>query len=82
MPVAEILKGGPPDPCFVFQAKKFAKFRERKSRVDKDVVRTDRTLPFYEGDDNPNVDILRNILITYSFYNFDLGYCQARENIS
>ena len=39
-------------------------------------VRTDRTLPFYEGDDNPNVDLLRDILMTYSFYNFDLGCCQ------
>lgn len=40
-------------------------------------VRTDRTIPFYEGDDNKNVDILRDILVTYSFYNFDLGYCQV-----
>lgn len=40
-------------------------------------VRTDRSLPFYDGDDNPNVDILRDILLTYSFYNFDLGYCQV-----
>lgn len=40
-------------------------------------VRTDRTIPFYEGDDNPNVDLLRDILVTYSFYNFDLGYCQV-----
>ena len=40
-------------------------------------MRTDRSLPFYEGDDNPNVNILRDILLTYSFYNFDLGYCQV-----
>jgi hypothetical protein len=40
-------------------------------------VRTDRMLPFYDGDDNPNVELLRNILVTYSFYNFDLGYCQV-----
>ena len=40
-------------------------------------VRTDRTIPFYEGDDNPNVELLRDILVTYSFYNFDLGYCQV-----
>ncbi|KAG2380936.1 uncharacterized protein HKW66_Vig0203090 [Vigna angularis] len=43
-----------------------------KGLIEKDVVRTDR----YEGDDNPNVNILRDILLTYSFYNFDLGYCQ------
>ncbi|KAK8471235.1 hypothetical protein PHAVU_003G167800 [Phaseolus vulgaris] len=58
------------------QAKRFTKFRERKGLIEKDVVRTDRSLPFYEGDDNPNVNILRDILLTYSFYNFDLGYCQ------
>lgn len=40
-------------------------------------IRTDRTIPFYEGDDNRNVDVLRDILVTYSFYNFDLGYCQV-----
>lgn len=40
-------------------------------------VRTDRTLSFYDGDDNPNVNLLRDILLTYSFYNFDLGYCQV-----
>ena len=41
------------------------------------MVRTDRTLPYYAGDDNPNLDRLRDILLTYSFYNFDLGYCQV-----
>ena len=40
-------------------------------------MRTDRSLAFYEGDDNPNVNVLRDILLTYSFYNFDLGYCQV-----
>ncbi|CAM6049726.1 unnamed protein product [Sphagnum compactum] len=63
------------------QAKRFAKFRERKHRVEKDVVRTDRMLPFYDGDDNPNVELLRNILVTYSFYNFDLGYCQGMSDL-
>ncbi|KAI8014549.1 TBC1 domain family member 15 [Camellia lanceoleosa] len=59
------------------QAKRFTKFRERKGVIDKDVVRTDRSLSFYDGDDNPNVNLLRDILLTYSFYNFDLGYCQV-----
>ncbi|KAG8372698.1 hypothetical protein BUALT_Bualt12G0093800 [Buddleja alternifolia] len=61
------------------QAKRFTKFRERKGLIDKDVVRTDRSLSFYDGDDNPNVYLLRDILLTYSFYNFDLGYCQLVE---
>lgn len=62
------------------QAKRFTKFRERKSRIEKDVVRTDRGLEFYAGDDNPNVMVLRDILVTYSFYNFDLGYCQGMSD--
>ncbi|XP_043813812.1 TBC1 domain family member 15 isoform X3 [Manihot esculenta] len=63
------------------QAKRFTKFRERKGLIDKDVVRTDRSLSFYDGDDNPNVNILGDILLTYSFYNFDLGYCQGMSDL-
>ncbi|WOL05139.1 RabGAP/TBC domain-containing protein [Canna indica] len=63
------------------QAKRFTKFRERKGLIDKDVVRTDRSIAYYEGDDNPNVTILRDILLTYSFYNFDLGYCQGMSDL-
>ncbi|KAA8535146.1 hypothetical protein F0562_030149 [Nyssa sinensis] len=63
------------------QARRFTKFRERKGLIDKDVVRTDRSLSFYDGDDNPNVDLLRDILLTYSFYNFDLGYCQGMSDL-
>ncbi|XVF48060.1 hypothetical protein PTKIN_Ptkin03bG0160300 [Pterospermum kingtungense] len=63
------------------QAKRFTKFRERKGLIDKDVVRTDRSLPFYDGDDNPNVNLLHDILLTYSFYNFDLGYCQGMSDL-
>ncbi|CAN6450988.1 unnamed protein product [Victoria cruziana] len=62
------------------QAKRFTKYRERKSLIEKDVVRTDRTILFYDGDDNPNVSLLRDILLTYSFYNFDLGYCQGMSD--
>ncbi|KAH9287587.1 hypothetical protein KI387_031704 [Taxus chinensis] len=63
------------------QAKRFSKYRERKSRIEKDVVRTDRCLPYYDGDDNPNLDRLRDILLTYAFYNFDLGYCQGMSDL-
>ncbi|CAO1942028.1 unnamed protein product [Urochloa humidicola] len=62
------------------QAKRFSKFRERKGLIDKDVVRTDRSVPYYEGDENQNVVVLRDILLTYSFYNFDLGYCQGMSD--
>ncbi|XP_024959245.1 TBC1 domain family member 15-like isoform X1 [Cynara cardunculus var. scolymus] len=63
------------------QAKRFTKFRERKGLIEKDVVRTDRSLPFYEGDGNPNVRLMHDILLTYSFYNFDLGYCQGMSDL-
>ncbi|TYI21835.1 hypothetical protein ES332_A06G065200v1 [Gossypium tomentosum] len=63
------------------QAKRFTKFRERKGLIEKDVVRTDRSLSFYDGDDNPNVNLLRDILLTYSFYNFGLGYCQGMSDL-
>eukprot|EP00262_Sarcandra_glabra_P001279 TRINITY_DN1130_c0_g1_i1.p1 TRINITY_DN1130_c0_g1~~TRINITY_DN1130_c0_g1_i1.p1 ORF type:complete len:687 (+),score=111.82 TRINITY_DN1130_c0_g1_i1:208-2268(+) len=63
------------------QAKRFTKFRERKGLIEKDVVRTDRSVSFYDGDDNPNVALLRDILLTYSFYNFDLGYCQGMSDL-
>ncbi|KAK4746756.1 hypothetical protein SAY87_025793 [Trapa incisa] len=63
------------------QAKRFTKFRERKGLIGKDVVRTDRSFPYYEGDDNVNINCLRDILLTYSFYNFDLGYCQGMSDL-
>lgn len=40
---------------------------------DKDVLRTDRTHPYYKGDNNPNISMLYDILMTYCMYNFDLG---------
>lgn len=63
------------------QAKRFTKFRERRGLIEKDVVRTDRTVSYFDGDDNPLVTKLHDILLTYSFYNFDLGYCQGMSDI-
>ncbi|KAH7671938.1 Acyl-CoA N-acyltransferase protein [Dioscorea alata] len=63
------------------QAKRFTKFRERKGLIEKDVVRTDRSISYFDGDDNPNVALLHDILLTYSFYNFDLGYCQGMSDL-
>jgi len=40
---------------------------------DKDVTRTDRTHPFFEGEDNPNITVLHDILLTHCMYDFDLG---------
>ncbi|TPX63147.1 hypothetical protein SpCBS45565_g06820 [Spizellomyces sp. 'palustris'] len=77
------------------------KIRERKYRVEKDVVRTDRTVPFFAGPKtetngatpvspsdmqevigaNPNLEMLRNVLVTYTVYNFELGYVQGMNDL-
>lgn len=45
--------------------------------VEKDVLRTDRANPYYRGDNNPNLKILRNILLNYAVYS-KTGYTQVR----
>lgn len=57
------------------------------SLKDKDVHRTDRTVPFYAKEDMPNPDVtmhvgtnenlekLKELLCTYNMYNTDLGKC-------
>lgn len=63
------------------QEKNFADYRERKCQIEKDVKRTDRTHEYYAGDDNPNLGILQDILMTYVMYNFDLGYVQGMSDL-
>jgi len=41
--------------------------------VEKDVARTDRSHAFFHGDNNPNLTVLNDILLTHCMYNFDLG---------
>ncbi|KAJ9587779.1 hypothetical protein L9F63_018805 [Diploptera punctata] len=49
--------------------------------IEKDVNRTDRTLAFFAGDNNPNLQLLQDILMTYVMYNFDLGYVQGMSDL-
>lgn len=49
--------------------------------LEKDVNRTDRTMPFYAGANNPNLELLSDILMTYIMYNFDLGYVQGMSDL-
>ncbi|KAJ8721258.1 hypothetical protein PYW07_002033 [Mythimna separata] len=63
------------------QEARFSEYRDRKSLVEKDVNRTDRTHPFFAGDNNPNLVVLQDILLTYVMYNFDLGYVQGMSDI-
>lgn len=63
------------------QEKNFMAYQTRKCQVEKDVQRTDRTVDFFAGDDNPNVGRLQDILMTYVMYNFDLGYVQGMSDL-
>lgn len=64
------------------QEDRFFSFSKRKGLVEKDVARTDRTMNFFEGDGNQNLQMLHNILMTYVMYNFDLGYVQGMSDFA
>ncbi|XP_012265470.2 TBC1 domain family member 15 isoform X2 [Athalia rosae] len=63
------------------QENRFADYRDRKSLIEKDVNRTDRTHPYYYGDNNAHLGQLYDILMTYVMYNFDLGYVQGMSDL-
>ncbi|KAJ1544054.1 GTPase activating protein, partial [Cladochytrium tenue] len=80
-----------------------SKIKERKYRVEKDVVRTDRTVAFFGGEAvessssssstaaslvtqpperfSKNLQMLKDVLITYTIYNFELGYVQGMNDL-
>ncbi|XP_048691717.1 TBC1 domain family member 15 isoform X3 [Caretta caretta] len=63
------------------QEKRNSRLRDYKSLIEKDVNRTDRTNKFYEGQDNPGLILLHDILMTYCMYDFDLGYVQGMSDL-
>lgn len=68
-------------------------FQDEKHRIDKDVHRTDRSQEAFSGEDLPNPDpqmavgtnenleVMKDILVTYNFYNTDLGYVQGMSDL-
>jgi hypothetical protein len=62
------------------QLRRFKAFREAQDVIDKDVRRTDRSLPEFEEDDSPMLGMLRNGLMTHAVYNVDLGYTQGMND--
>ncbi|KAG2224587.1 hypothetical protein INT45_003727 [Circinella minor] len=68
-------------------------FQLEKHRIDKDVHRTDRTISTFEGEDLPNPDpnmavgtnanmeIMKDILVSYNFHNTELGYVQGMSDL-
>ncbi|XP_044733029.1 TBC1 domain family member 15 [Chrysoperla carnea] len=63
------------------QENNFSDYRDRKSLIEKDVNRTDRTVEFFAGNNNPHLQLLSDILMTYVMYNFDLGYVQGMSDL-
>lgn len=54
--------------------------------VEKDVVRTDRGNPYYAGEDNPNIEIMKYVCITiiiqfFNLYFIYILYCYANFQI-
>ncbi|KAG8531978.1 uncharacterized protein KY384_003614 [Bacidia gigantensis] len=71
-------------------------WREQKGRIEKDVHRTDRHIPLFEGEDIPHPDPdspfaetgtnvhleqMKDMLLTYNEYNPDLGYVQGMSDL-
>ena len=56
-------------------------WRTIQTIVDKDVVRTDRNNPFFKGESNPNLQLMRSILLNYAVYNPIVGYMQGMSDL-
>eukprot|EP00842_Homolaphlyctis_polyrhiza_P006418 jgi/Hompol1/6778/HPOL_000934-RA len=70
-----------------------SKVNERKYRIEKDVVRTDQNVEFFSNmskathtmaglEVGDNVRVLRDVLMTYTVFNFDLGYVQGMSDLA
>ncbi|MCJ1472881.1 GTPase activating protein [Lambiella insularis] len=71
-------------------------WKEQKGRIEKDVHRTDRHIPLFEGEDIPHPDPdspfadvgtnvhleqMKDMLLTYNEYNRELGYVQGMSDL-
>lgn len=71
-------------------------WREQRARIEKDVHRTDRTVPIFAGEDIPHPDPespfasvgtnvhmeqMKDMLLTYNEYNTELGYVQGMSDL-
>ncbi|KAI4120650.1 MAG: hypothetical protein LQ338_006862 [Usnochroma carphineum] len=71
-------------------------WKEQRGRIEKDVHRTDRNIPLFEGEDIPHPDPespfaevgtnvhleqMKDMLLTYNEYNRDLGYVQGMSDL-
>ena len=56
-------------------------WKKIQSTVEKDAPRTDRTNPFFAGDSNENVLIMKRILLNYAYHNPSIGYTQGMSDL-
>ncbi|KAK9475361.1 rab-GTPase-TBC domain-containing protein [Dipodascopsis tothii] len=71
-------------------------WKDQRNRIEKDVHRTDRSMPLFRGEDIPHPDPnspfasvgtnvhleqLKDMLITYNEYNTSLGYVQGMSDL-
>eukprot|EP00871_Galdieria_phlegrea_P004778 jgi/Galph1/5300/GphlegSOOS_G3922.1 len=66
---------------FPEQEMNYKEFRERKDLIEKDVIRTDRNVSIFQDNDSSATRDMKEILLTYSFYHFDIGYCQGMSDM-
>ncbi|ORX87547.1 RabGAP/TBC [Anaeromyces robustus] len=87
-----------------FESDIYKRIMDRKYRIEKDVLRTDRTIPMYSNSSdnlssdkpviyenietdtseagwNSNLELLRDILVTYTFLENDNGYVQGMSDL-
>jgi len=61
---------------------KFTKLERKAHAIEKDVLRTDRHIPFYSEEvETHHLKSLHDILLTYCFLNYDLGYVQGMNEL-
>eukprot|EP00798_Chlamydomonas_sp_ICE-L_P015220 gene15220-21299_t len=56
--------------------------RQWKSIIPSQAARFDKSQPFYAIEGGPHARSLRRILLTYTMYNFNLGYCQGMSDLA
>ncbi|KAI1713227.1 rab-GTPase-TBC domain-containing protein [Ditylenchus destructor] len=52
-----------------------------ESTITKDVVRTDRKNPFFSGENNPNLETMKSILLNYASAFPEVGYIQGMSDL-
>ncbi|XP_064108840.1 TBC1 domain family member 16-like [Macrobrachium nipponense] len=55
--------------------------RNIQCTAEKDVVRTDRSNPCFAGNDNPNLEKMKRILLNFAVHNPVMGYTQGMSDI-